>query len=91
MGSEMCIRDRYKKALKDYNSGLFLQVEGSSGRYFVSTFIDSGILKILNEKGNTVIDGYGRNITLKKAVIDYERIDELWETDFEFMEEMEVE
>ena len=83
--------DIYKKALKDYNSGLFLQVEGSSGRYFVSTFIDSGILKILNEKGNTVIDGYGRNITLKKAVIDYERIDELWETDFEFMEEMEVE
>ena len=83
--------DIYKKALKDYNSGLFLQVEGSSGRYFVSTFIDSGILKILNEKGNTVIDGYGRNITLKKAVIDYERINELWETDFEFMEEMEVE
>ena len=83
--------DIYKKALKNYNSGLFLQLEGSSGRYFVSTFIDSGILKMLDEEGNTVVDGYGRNITLKKAVIDYERIDELWETDFEFMEEMELE
>ena len=83
--------DIYKKALKNYNSGLFLQLEGSSGRYVVSTFIDSGILKMLDEEGNTVVDGYGRNITLKKAVIDYERIDELWETDFEFMEEMELE
>ena len=83
--------DIYKKALKNYNSGLFLQLEGSSGRYVVSTFIDSGILKMLDEEGNTFVDGYGRNITLKKAVIDYERIDELWETDFEFMEEMELE
>ena len=83
--------DIYKRALKNYNSGLFLQLEGSSGRYFVSTFIDSGILKMLDVKGTTVVDGYGRNITLKKAVIDYERIDELWETDFEFMEEMELE
>jgi len=81
----------YKQALKNYDSGLFLQLEGASGRYFVSTFIDSGILKMLDEEGNTVVDGYGRNITLKKAVIDYDRINELWETDFEFMEEIEVE
>lgn len=59
--------DIYKRALKNYNSGLFLQLEGSSGRYFVSTFIDSGILKMLDEEGNTVVDGYGRNITLKSC------------------------
>ena len=79
----------YEKALKHYDSGLFLQLEGSSGRYFVSTFIDSGILKMLDEEGNTVVDGYGIKITLKKAVIDHDRINELWETDFEFMEEIE--
>jgi hypothetical protein len=79
----------YEKALKHYDSGLFLQLEGSSGRYFVSTFIDSGILKMLDEEGNTVVDGYGRKITLKKAVIDHDRINELWETNFEFMEEIE--
>jgi hypothetical protein len=79
----------YERALKHYDSGVFLQLEGSSGRYFVSTFIDSGILKMLDEEGNTVVDGYGRKITLKKAVIDHDRINELWETDFEFMEEIE--
>jgi len=79
----------YEKALKHYDSGLFLQLEGSSGRYFVSTFIDSGILKMLDEEGNTVVDGYGRKITLKKAVIDHDRINELWKTNFEFMEEIE--
>jgi len=46
-------------------------------------------LKMLDEEGKTVVDGYGRKITLKKAVIDHDRINELWETDFEFMEEIE--
>jgi hypothetical protein len=81
--------DIYKKALENYNSGIFLQLEGSAGRYFVSTFLDSGILKIIDEPGNKVIDGYGREIQLKKADIDYDRIDELWDTDFEFMEQIE--
>ena len=81
--------DVYKKALENYNSGIFLQLEGSIGRYFVSTFLDSGILKIIDEPGNKVIDGYGRELQLKKAEIDYDRIDELWDTDFEFMEQIE--
>ena len=81
--------DVYKKALENYNSGIFLQLEGSIGRYFVSTFLDSGILKIIDEPGNKVIDGYGREIQLKKAEIDYDRIDELWDTDFEFMDQIE--
>ena len=79
----------YENALDNYNTGLFLKLEGSAGRWFVSTFLDSGIIKTLEEEGNDVIDGYGRNITLKKAVIDYDRIYELWVTDLEFIEEIE--
>ena len=79
----------YENALDNYNTGLFLKLEGSFGRWFVYTFLDSGIIKTLNEKGNDVIDGYGERITLKKAVIDYDRIDELWCTEPEFIEEIE--
>jgi len=81
--------DTYKKALETYNTGLFLKLEGSFGRYFVSNFIDSGIIKMIDKPGNKVVDGYDREIQLKKAEIDYDRIDELWDTDFEFMEQIE--
>ena len=79
----------YEQALKHYESGLFLQLEGSSGRYFVDTFIESGILKFKDEPGDTIIDGYNQPITLKKASIDYDRIDELWEDNPEFMHSIE--
>ena len=78
-----------EKILETYNSGLFLQLEGSFGRHFVSSYLDSGIIKTIDEPGNTVVDGYGREIQLKKAVIDHDRIDELWDTDPEFIEEIE--
>ena len=81
----------YEKALDFYNNGTFLQLEGSVGRSFVNNFLDSGIIKTLNEKGNEVIDGYGRTTILKKAIIDYDRIDELWDINPEFMEEIEGE
>jgi len=81
----------YESALDNYNNGLFLKLEGSSGRWFVNTFLDSGIIKTLEEKGNEVIDGYGRTTILKKATIDYDRIDELWVINPEFMEEIEGE
>jgi hypothetical protein len=64
-------------------------LEGSFGREFVNNFIDSGIIKMIDKPGNKVIDGYGREIQLKKAEIDYDRVDELWDTDFEFMEQIE--
>ena len=79
----------YEDALEKYNSGLFLQLEGSYGRYFVDTFIESGIIKIINEQGNTIIDGYNKSIILRKASIDYDRINELWDDNPEFMEELE--
>ena len=79
----------YEKALDVYNKGIFLQLEGSFGRGFVSNFLDSGIIKTLDEAGNEVVDGYGRTIRLKKAVIDNDRIDELWLDNPEFMVEIE--
>ena len=79
----------YEKALDVYNKGIFLQLEGSFGRSFVQDFLDSGIIKTLDEAGNEVVDGYGRKIELKKAVIDNDRIDELWLDNPEFMEEIE--
>ena len=77
-----------QKILETYNSGLFLQLEGYFGRHFVSSYLDSGIIKTLDEPGNTVVDGYGREIQLKKAEIDHDRIDELWEENPEFIEEI---
>ena len=79
----------YEKALDFYNKGTFLKLEGSVGRSFVNNFLDSGIIKTLDEVGNEVVDGYGRTIQLKKAVIDNKRIDELWLDNPEFMEEIE--
>tara|TARA_R100000353_G_scaffold88547_2_gene65672 strand:- start:1942 stop:2199 length:258 start_codon:yes stop_codon:yes gene_type:complete len=81
--------DTYKKALETYNTGLFLKLEGSFGRQFVNNFIDSGIIKMIDKPGNKVIDGYGREIQLKKAEIDHDKIDELWMSDPDFMADIE--
>ena len=79
----------YEKALETYNTGMFLKLEGSFGREFVSNFLDSEIIKTIDEPGNEVIDGYGRKIQLKKAEIDQARIDDLWIDNPEFMEYIE--
>ena len=81
--------DTYKKALETYNTGLFLKLDGSFGRQFVNNFIDSGIIKMIDKPGNKVIDGYGREIQLKKAEIDHDKIDELWMSDPDFMADIE--
>ena len=78
----------FEIALKNYNSGLFLKLEGSYGRHFVRSFLDSGIIKMLDEPGEKVTDGYGQEIQLKKAEIDTDRIDELWIDSPEFMDEV---
>ena len=68
---------------------MFLKLEGSFGRQFVNNFIDSGIIKMIDKPGNKVIDGYGREIQLKKAEIDHDKIDELWMSDPDFMADIE--
>ncbi len=84
----MVEKNIYEQALETYEKGRFLQLEGSYGRYFVDTFIESGILKFKDEPGQTVTDGYNRSITLKKASIDYDRIQELKETNPEFIDSL---
>ena len=79
----------YEKQLKIINGGLFLRLEGSVGRYYVRNFLDTGIFKPSGKEGRRVIAGYGREITLHDFIIDEERIDELWDTDPEFMRELE--
>ena len=82
----MVEKNIYEQALETYEKGRFLQLEGSYGRYFVDTFIESGILKFKDEPGQTVTDGYGQAITLRKASIDYDRIQELEENNPEFID-----
>jgi|TARA_R100000426_G_scaffold33752_1_gene27391 hypothetical protein len=79
----------YEKALDIYNTGLFLKLEGSFGRCFVDNFLDSGIIKTIDEPGNKIVDGYGREIQLRKAVIDKDRIDDLWVDRPDFVEHIE--
>ena len=82
----MVEKNIYEQALETYEKGRFLQLEGSYGRYFVNTFIESGILKFKDEPGQTVTDGYNQSITLRKASIDYDRIQELEENNPEFID-----
>ena len=84
----MTEKNVYEQALETYEKGRFLQLEGSYGRYFVDTFIESGILKFKDEPGQTVTDGYNQSITLRKASIDYDRIQELKETNPEFIDSL---
>ena len=79
----------YEKALDIYNTGLFLKLEGSFGRCFVDNFLDSGIIKTIDEPGNKIVDGCGREIQLRKAVIDKDRIDDLWLDRPDFVEHIE--
>ena len=82
----MVEKNIYEQALETYEKVRFLQLEGSYGRYFVDTFIESGILKFKDEPGQTVTDGYNQSITLRKASIDYDRIQELEENNPEFID-----
>ena len=78
----------YTEALEVINSGLFLQMEGSFGRYYVDNYIKTGIIKATDEQGEFITDGYGRQFYLKKFVIDWERIDFLDEHDPDFMDSL---
>ena len=44
---------------------------------------------MIDKPGNKVVDGYGREIQLKKAEIDHDKIDELWMSDPDFMADIE--
>lgn len=70
-----------KKVLKLINTGLWLQLEGSIGRY-CNDFIESGILikDIDKTKKNGPVkfkNGYGINVEQYLFKIDYDRLQEI--------------
>ena len=63
------------------NTGKFMQLDGSVGRY-CSSLYDQGLIikdveKTTKENGNTFIDGYGRQQNLYFFKPNYELIDQL--------------
>ena len=70
----MITEQECEKALNLFNSGRWLQLEGSVGRW-VDDFVQSEII-VQNEKNGTVsiIDGYGRPVSYKKGHIDWDRV-----------------
>ena len=63
-----------KEALKLFNTGAWVQLEGSVGRW-VQSILDADII-VQDEKNGTVsvIDGYGRPLKYNKAHIDWDRV-----------------
>ena len=75
--------EEVKVALNSINSGQWLQMEGSVGRY-CNSFIEAGIIvkdeKETKKKGPVVFtDGYGRKQSQYRFKIDHEKFDELKE------------
>jgi len=72
-----------KKALKLLNSGRWLQLEGSVGRW-VNSFIDAGYLIIDHDKTEKLgpvkfVDGYGRPQQQYWAKINWNKVhDDEW-------------
>ena len=63
-----------KEALKLFNTGAWVQLEGSVGRW-VQSILDANII-VQDEKNGTVsvVDGYGRHLKYNKAHIDWDRV-----------------
>ena len=70
----MITEQECEKALNLFNSGRWVQLEGSVGRW-VQSILDADII-VQDEKNGTVsvIDGYGRPLKYNKAHIDWDRV-----------------
>ena len=63
-----------KEALRLFNTGQWVQLEGSIGRW-VQSILDANII-VQDEKNGTVsvVDGYGRHLKYNKAHIDWVKV-----------------
>ena len=71
-----------EQALKLFNSGHWLQLEGSVGRW-VNSFLEANI--IIQDKNNgevSIIDGYGRPVRYNKGHIDWDRVQSIQMEDY---------
>ena len=63
-----------KEALRLFNTGQWVQLEGSISRW-VQSILDANII-VQDEKNGTVsvVDGYGRHLKYNKAHIDWDKV-----------------
>ena len=63
-----------KEALRLFNTGQWVQLEGSIGRW-VQSILEANII-VQDEKNGTVsvVDGYGRHLKYNKAHIDWDKV-----------------
>ena len=63
-----------KEALRLFNTGQWVQLEGSIGR-LVQSILEANII-VQDEKNGTVsvVDGYGRHLKYNKAHIDWDKV-----------------
>ena len=73
----MVVEQECEQALKLFNSGQWLQLEGSVGRW-VNQFLEAEIIKQDEKNGKvSIIDGYGRPVNYNKGHIDWEKVDQI--------------
>ena len=73
----MIIEQECEQALKLFNSGQWLQLEGSVGGW-VNEFLEAKIIKQDKKNGRvSIIDGYGRPVSYNKGHIDWEKVDQI--------------
>jgi hypothetical protein len=70
----MILDSECKEALRLFNNGQWVQLEGSVGRW-VQSFLDANII-VQDEKNGavSVVDGYGRHLKYNKAHIDWDKV-----------------
>lgn len=63
-----------EQALELFNSGQWLQLQGSVGRW-VNGFLEAKIIKQDKKNGIvSIIDGYGRPVSYNKGSIDWDKV-----------------
>ena len=70
----MILDSECEEALRLFNTGQWVQLEGSIGRW-VQSILDANII-VQDEKNGTVsvVDGYGRHLKYNKAHIDWDKV-----------------
>ena len=70
----MILDSECEEALRLFNTGQWVQLEGSIGR-LVQSILEANII-VQDEKNGTVsvVDGYGRHLKYNKAHIDWDKV-----------------
>ena len=70
----MILDSECEEALRLFNTGQWVQLEGSIGRW-VQSILDANIIVQYEKNGTvSVVDGYGRHLKYNKAHIDWDKV-----------------